>query len=65
MEGITSQLVIDDIKALGHENVHYVADVDDIPDLIKSIAKDSDMIITMGAGHIWRQCESIAQGLDA
>ena len=65
MEGITSQLVIDDIKALGHENVHFVADVNDIPALIKSIAKDSDMIITMGAGHIWRQCEPIAQELDA
>jgi len=65
MKGITSQLVIDDIKSLGHENVHFVADVNDIPSLIKSIAKDSDMIITMGAGHIWRQCEPMAQVLDA
>jgi len=65
MKGITSQLVIDDIKSLGHENVHFVADVNDIPPLIKSIAKDSDMISTMGAGHIWRQCEPIAQVLDA
>ena len=65
MEGITSQLVIDDIKSLGYENVYFVADVNDIAALIKFIAKDSDMIITMGAGHIWRQCEPIAQVLDA
>jgi len=63
--GINSQLIIDDINALGHKNVHYVPNENDIPALIKSIAKDSDMIITMGAGHIWRQCEPIAQVLDA
>jgi len=65
IEGVTSQLIIDDIKSLGHENVYYVPDVNDIPTLINTIAKDSDMIITMGAGQIWRQCEPIAQVIDA
>jgi UDP-N-acetylmuramate--alanine ligase len=65
IEGVTSQMVIDDIKSLGYENVHYVPDVNNIPALIHTLAQDSDMIITMGAGHIWRQCEPIAQVLDA
>jgi UDP-N-acetylmuramate--alanine ligase len=64
IEGISSQLIVDDIRLLGYNNVYYVSDVNDIPALVKSIAKKSDMIITMGAGHIWRQCESIAQVLD-
>ena len=46
-------------------NIHFVKNLDDIPFLIKSITKKSDMIITMGAGNIWRQCEPILQVLDA
>ena len=65
MEGITSQLIIDDMKSLGYENIHFVKNLDDIPIIIKSITKKSDMIITMGAGNIWRQCEPILQVLDA
>ncbi len=62
--GVTSQIIIDEIKKLKYKNIYFVDDLKKIPKLVASIAKQSDMIITMGAGNIWRQCEPIARELD-
>jgi len=59
INGIHSQLIIDEAIALGHTNVHSIPTVEDLPSKMKNIARNDDMIITMGAGHIWRQCEPI------
>ena len=57
--GVSSELIIKELKALGFKNVISISKVDDIPKKITPLIKDNDLIITMGAGSIWRQCKKI------
>lgn len=54
LEGITGDLIASTAKKLGHKNVNYVADKKEIPEFLNKIKKDGDIIITMGAGDIWK-----------
>ena len=54
IEGITGELVANAAKKFGHKNVIYEADKNNIPELLNSIVKDDDIIVTMGAGDIWK-----------
>ena len=53
IEGVTSEIIIDKLKELGHEDFIIVDNKNDIPDYIKTIVKNNDLIITMGAGSIY------------
>ena len=60
IDGITSQIIIDECKNQGHTKVYYAPDIEKISNLIISHVNANDMIITMGAGNVWRQCKTIA-----
>ena len=53
IEGVSSEIIIDKLKELGHEDFIIVDNKNDIPDYIKTIVKNNDLIITMGAGSIY------------
>ena len=57
IEGITGELISGITKKFGHKNVHYVADKNNVPALLNEIKKDGDIIVTMGAGDIWKYGE--------
>ena len=59
INGITGKLVFDELKKLGHQNVFYEPELDSLAHLVSDIAKQKDLIITLGAGTIWRYGESI------
>ncbi|MDT3696161.1 MAG: UDP-N-acetylmuramate--L-alanine ligase [Ignavibacterium sp.] len=59
IEGVTGDLIATSAKELGHKNVHYVADKKEIPGFLNQIKKDGDIIITMGAGDIWKYGEQL------
>jgi len=54
IEGVSGDLIASTAKKLGHKNVHYVADKNNVPALLNEIKKDGDIIVTMGAGDIWK-----------
>jgi len=58
IEGITGKMVADAAKDSGHRNVHYLPDLNQLNDCLDSITKPHDMVITMGAGTIWRYGEA-------
>ena len=62
--GITAQIISDEAERLGHEHVELIADQTNIPARLKEIVQANDMIITMGAGNIWRQCEGIYEAIN-
>ena len=62
--GITAQIISDEAERLGHKHVELIADQANIPPLLKAIVQANDMIITMGAGNIWRQCEGIYEAIN-
>ena len=65
IDGITAQIITDEAEQLGHEHVELIMDQTNIPARLKEIAQADDMIITMGAGNIWRQCEGIYEAIQS
>lgn len=63
IEGITGELIANSAKNFGHKNVYYEPDKTKIPELLKSIYKKGDIIITMGAGDIWKYGEKFVEFL--
>jgi UDP-N-acetylmuramate--alanine ligase len=57
IEGITGKLIADAAKDFGHKNVIYEKDKTNIPALLKEITEEGDIVITMGAGDIWKYGE--------
>ena len=47
-------MIADAAKDFGHKNVIYEEHKTNIPKLLMSLVKDDDIIITMGAGDIWK-----------
>jgi UDP-N-acetylmuramate--alanine ligase len=64
IEGVTGDLIADITKKFGHKNVHYVADKKNVPALLNEIKKDGDIIVTMGAGDIWKYGEQFVAMLN-
>jgi len=54
IEGITGKVIADAAKNYGHKNVIYEPDKTKLPELLKSIVKKDDIIVTLGAGDIWK-----------
>lgn len=64
IEGVTGELISGITKKFGHKNVQYVADKNNIPALLNEIKKDGDIIVTMGAGDIWKYGEQFVAMLN-
>ncbi|MGA8264949.1 MAG: UDP-N-acetylmuramate--L-alanine ligase [Ignavibacteriaceae bacterium] len=61
IEGVTGELIINAAKKFGHKNVVYVKDNNDLPNILNDLKKKDDIIITMGAGDIWKQGERFVE----
>ena len=61
IEGISGEMIANITKKLGHKNVHYIADKNEIPYKLMQLKKKDDIIITMGAGDIWKYGEKFVQ----
>ena len=64
LPGITAQIISDEAERLGHNHVEFIPEQTNIPARLKEIVQANDMIITMGAGNIWRQCEGIHEAVN-
>ncbi len=65
MEGITGELITKTAKQFGHKNVFYEPDKTKIPELLNQIYKPGDIVITLGAGDIWKFGEKFVELLKA
>ncbi len=61
IEGITGEMIANIAKKYGHKNVHYIPDKKDIPKKLMELKKKDDIIITMGAGDIWKYGEKFVE----
>jgi UDP-N-acetylmuramate--alanine ligase len=57
IQSVTGELISEAAEKFGHKNVTYVADKNLLPDTLIKINKSNDIIITMGAGDIWKYGE--------
>lgn len=61
IEGVTGEMISNIAKKYGHKNVHYIPDKKDIPEKLIQLKKKGDIIITMGAGDIWKYGEEFVE----
>ena len=61
IEGVTGKLIADTAKTYGHRDVHYVRDKRDLPSRLTSIVEDGDIVITMGAGDVYKYGEQFTE----
>jgi len=54
IQGITGELIADAARAYGHKDVRYIENKADIPAALLQIVHAGDIVITMGAGDIYR-----------
>ena len=53
-KNISSKLIFNEIKKHNHKNLFFLDDIDNINLFLTDIVKRNDMVLTMGAGTIWR-----------
>ncbi|HTY57363.1 MAG TPA: UDP-N-acetylmuramate--L-alanine ligase [Bacteroidota bacterium] len=54
IQGVSGELIANAAKEFGHKQVHYVPEKKDVPAHLMKITRAGDMVITMGAGDIWK-----------
>ncbi len=62
--GVTGELITNMAKSMGHENVYWVEDKKRLVAAMKALVEPGDLVITMGAGDIWRICDKYAAMLE-
>jgi UDP-N-acetylmuramate--alanine ligase len=61
IEGVTGEMITNITKKYGHKNVVYVPDKKDVPQKLMELKKSDDIIVTMGAGDIWKYGEKFVE----
>ena len=65
IEGVTGKLIADTAEKYGHKNVIYVEDKQHISEKLTEIVKHGDIIITMGAGDIYKSGDAFVQDIQS
>lgn len=63
IEGVTGQLIVDAARSFGHNDCHYIDDLTMIPEFVKDHLQDNAIIMTIGAGSIYRVAPKIVEAL--
>ncbi|CAG0930467.1 UDP-N-acetylmuramate--alanine ligase [Planctomycetaceae bacterium] len=54
IQGVSGDMIAEEARRVGHKHVIYEPDKRNVPGLLMQIKREGDIIITMGAGDIWR-----------
>lgn len=65
IEGINGRLIAEAAKEYGHRQVHYVENKEELPVRLKEIVEPGDVVITMGAGDIYKYGEAFVKELES
>jgi len=65
ISGISGELIAEAAKKFGHKNVLYLKDKNDVPAKLAALKKDGDIIVTMGAGDIWKYGEKFVEQINS
>ena len=61
--GVSGELVATAARSQGHRQVHYIEDAEAVPAELAGIVEEGDLVITMGAGSIWKAAEALLDRL--
>jgi len=63
IEGITAQVLTENIRRYGHKNVSYIGDIDTATEKVCGFLLEGDLVITLGAGNVTRLSDEILEAL--
>lgn len=65
IEGITAEVLSDNIRKYGHKNVTYIGDIETAAEKVIPELQEGDLLITLGAGTVTRLSDEILEKLMA
>jgi len=60
IEGVTGELVVEAARASGHRRVTYCPSWRDVPEVLATEVEPGDLVITLGAGDVYRLAVELA-----
>jgi UDP-N-acetylmuramate--alanine ligase len=63
IEGITAEVLTENIRRYGHKNVTYIGSVKTAAEIVSNDLKEGDLVITLGAGSVTRLSDEILEKL--
>lgn len=63
IEGITAEVLTDNVRKYGHKNATYIGDVETAAALVMPDLQEGDLVITLGAGSVTRLSDEILEKL--
>jgi UDP-N-acetylmuramate--alanine ligase len=64
IEGITGEVLTENIRRYGHKNAAYIGDIDTAAARVSKDLQPGDLVITLGAGNVTRLSEEILDVLN-
>ena len=61
--GVTGRLLVEEIAAHGHHDLHFCPTLEEMSDKLLSIVQPGDVVMTLGAGNILQVGEALLQRL--
>jgi UDP-N-acetylmuramate--alanine ligase len=65
IEGVTSQLIVDAARRMGHKRISLLPDRSMVVEAVKEVAQPGSMVLTVGAGDVYKLAPMIHAGLIA
>jgi UDP-N-acetylmuramate--alanine ligase len=63
IEGVTAEVLTENIKKYGHKNATYIGDIDSAAAKVSRYLREGDLVITLGAGSVTGLSEEILDQL--
>jgi len=63
IEGVSAETLIDAVKRYGHKDVRYAGGVETAAGALLEEVRAGDMVITLGAGNVYRAGEELVEKL--
>jgi UDP-N-acetylmuramate--alanine ligase len=64
VEGVNAEKLSREMKEAGHPSVHFAPGRDEAARALETLAREGDMVITLGAGDVWRVGEAFLKHLE-
>lgn len=63
VEGITSEVLVERMKAFGHRSAQYCGTIESAVSAALAEARDGDVVMTLGAGNVWQAGDRVLAAL--
>ena len=64
IEGITAEILTENIRKFGHKNVTYIGDIETATEKVCAVLQPGDLVITLGAGSITGLSDEILASIE-